>query len=50
MMKSLISASQKTLATRSFASKITRQLPMKDLSLKEHDPELYKLIEQEKKR
>ena len=33
-----------------FASKITRQLPMKDMTLKEHDPELYKLIELEKKR
>ncbi|CDW80992.1 serine hydroxymethyltransferase [Stylonychia lemnae] len=31
-----------------FASKITRQLPVKDLSLKEHDHELYKLIEAEK--
>ncbi len=35
---------------RLFASKVTRQLPMKDLTLKEHDPELYKLIENEKKR
>lgn len=49
-MKSLVAKSQKTLSTRLFASKITRQLPMKDLSLKEHDPELYKLIEHEKKR
>ena len=49
-MKSLIAKSQKTLSTRLFASKVTRQLPMKDLSLKEHDPELFKLIEQEKKR
>ena len=49
-MKSLIAKSQKTLCTRLFASKITRQLPMKDMTLKEHDPELYKLIENEKKR
>src|SRR5690606_9761473 len=33
---------------RNFASKVKRSLPMKDLSLKEHDPVLYKLIEQEK--
>lgn len=49
-MKSLIAKSQKTLSTRLFASKITRQLPMRDLTLKEHDPELYKMIENEKKR
>ena len=38
---------------RAFASAtrtITRSLPQKDMSLKEHDPELYKLIEQEKRR
>ncbi len=51
-MKSLIQTSRSlyTPSTRLFASKITRQLPMKDLSLKEHDPELFKLIENEKKR
>jgi glycine hydroxymethyltransferase len=49
-MKSLIAKSQKTLSTRLFASKITRPLPMRDMTLKEHDPELYKLIENEKKR
>ncbi len=41
----------KLITKRCFAtSKITRTLPMKDLSLKEHDPVLYKLIESEKKR
>ena len=35
---------------RRFASKITRALPVKDKSLKEHDPELYTLIEKEKAR
>lgn len=35
---------------RSFASKITRQLPMADLPLKQHDPELWNLMEQEKAR
>ncbi len=50
-MLSLIAKSQRAqLSTRLFASKITRQLPMKDMTLKEHDPELYKLIENEKKR
>lgn len=51
-MKSLIQTSRSlyTPSTRLFASKITRQLPMKDLTLKEHDPELFKLIENEKKR
>lgn len=39
-----------TPTQRLFASKITRQLPMKDMTLKEHDPVLYKLIENEKKR
>ena len=33
-----------------FASKVTRQLPMKDMSLKQADPEIYKLIELEKMR
>ena len=49
-MKSLLAKSQRILSTRLFATKITRQLPMRDLSLKEHDPELFKLIESEKKR
>ena len=31
-----------------FSSKVTKQLPMRDLGLKEHDPELYKYVEQEK--
>jgi glycine hydroxymethyltransferase len=31
-------------------ARITRKLPMPDMSLKVHDPVLYKLIEQEKKR
>jgi glycine hydroxymethyltransferase len=31
-----------------YASKVTKQLPMADKSLKEHDPEVYKLVEQEK--
>jgi glycine hydroxymethyltransferase len=35
---------------RTFGSKINRQLPLKDASLKDHDPELFKLIEQEKAR
>jgi glycine hydroxymethyltransferase len=38
------------LVRASFASKISRQLPTKDMSLKEFDPELYKLIEKEKRR
>jgi len=29
---------------------VTRRLPMRDLSLKDHDPELYRLIELEKAR
>jgi len=37
-------------ARRCFASTITRPLPVKDLSLKEHDPELHALIEKEKAR
>ena len=51
-MKNLIQTSRSlyTPSSRLFGTKITRQLPMKDLSLKEHDPELYKLIEHEKKR
>ena len=35
---------------RKFGSKINRQLPIKDATLKEHDPELYNLIELEKAR
>jgi glycine hydroxymethyltransferase len=31
-----------------FSSKITRPLPMPDKTLKEHDPEIYRLIELEK--
>jgi hypothetical protein len=34
----------------SYGKNITRQLPVKDMSLKEHDPELYGYIEQEKAR
>ena len=52
-MKSLLLSknAQLLFATqRGFASKITRTLPMRDMTLKEHDPELYKLIENEKKR
>ena len=33
---------------RLFSSKVTRTLPIKDLSLKQHDPEMFKLLEQEK--
>ena len=35
---------------RNFTTKVTRALPVKDMSLKEHDPELYSLIEKEKAR
>jgi glycine hydroxymethyltransferase len=51
-MKTLLQTSRSlyTPHTRLFASKITRQLPIKDSSLKDHDPELFKLIENEKKR
>ena len=49
-MKSLIQKSLTLPQRRLFASKITRQLPMKDQTLKEHDPVLYRLLEQEKKR
>jgi glycine hydroxymethyltransferase len=34
----------------SYGKNITRALPVKDMSLKEHDPELYKMIENEKAR
>lgn len=44
-MKSLF---RPTLASRGFASKIKRTLPIPDASLKQHDPVLYKLIEKEK--
>lgn len=51
MMKSLISnKTQISQPFRLFSTKITRSLPVKDQSLKEHDPELYKLLELEKKR
>jgi hypothetical protein len=51
MMKSLISnKTQISQPLRLFSTKITRSLPVKDQSLKEHDPELYKLLELEKKR
>ena len=51
LQKSLMAQrANSSLTSRMFASKITRQLPMKDMTLKEHDPELYKLIELEKKR
>ena len=39
--------------TRSFGSftpKVTRQLPMKDMTLKEHDPVLYDIVQKEKLR
>lgn len=51
-MKSLISKAltNNHASVRPFSSKITRALPMKDMTLKEHDPELYRLIESEKKR
>jgi len=39
---------RKILTKRNFASKITRQLPIKDQSLKEHDPLIFSLIEKEK--
>ena len=42
--------SKLTRFNRTFATKVTRALPVKDMSLKEHDPELYKLIEKEKAR
>jgi hypothetical protein len=45
--------SKLTLSKRLFGSygkSITRKLPIKDASLKEHDPELYGYIEQEKAR
>ena len=42
--------SRLTRFNRTFATKVTRALPVKDMSLKEHDPELYKLIEKEKAR
>jgi len=40
----------KNIAKRCFASSARRALPIKDASLKEHDPELYALIEKEKAR
>lgn len=39
-----------TSQNRLFSSKITRQLPVRDMTLKEHDPELHRLIELEKQR
>jgi len=33
------------LNQRAMASKIKRQLPVKDSSLEQHDPELFKLLE-----
>ena len=36
--------------TRNFTSKLTRKLPMADRPLKEHDPELFNIIEKEKMR
>jgi glycine hydroxymethyltransferase len=45
-----ISLVKKLSGSRYFSSKITRQLPMKDLSLQENDPELYQIIENEKRR
>ena len=42
--------SKLTTFNRRFASKVTRALPTRDMSLKEHDPEIYNLIEKEKAR
>lgn len=55
IMKSLVSKSARGglltfTSNAKFTTKVTRQLPMRDLGLKEHDPTLYKLIEQEKLR
>ena len=47
-MLSKLNASKRLFG--SFGKNITRPLPVKDLSLKEHDPELYGYIEQEKAR
>ncbi len=47
-MKSLITKTLFNTRAQSITSKVKRLLPVKDLSLKEHDPVLYKLIEQEK--
>lgn len=38
------------IISRRFSSRITKQLPIKDSTLKEHDPQLFKLIELEKLR
>jgi len=35
------------LRMRAFSSKVTRSLPMADLRLKDHDPELYSIIQDE---
>ena len=47
MLKS-INASKRLFG--SYGKNITRPLPMKDLGLKEHDPELYGYLESEKAR
>lgn len=47
-MLSKLNASKRMFG--SFGKNITRQLPTKDMTLKEHDPELYGYIEQEKAR
>ena len=47
-LKSFGSLKMAVSSVRSITTKVNKPLPMKDLSLKEHDPTLYKLIEQEK--
>jgi len=47
-MLSKLNASKRFFGT--FGKNITRQLPIADSSLKEHDPELYGYIQQEKAR
>jgi len=44
-MKSLSKSLLFNYNKSSFASKIKRSLPMPDKTLKQHDPELYKLVE-----
>ena len=36
------------MAVRQFSTRVTRKLPKADLSLKQTDPEMYKLLQQEK--
>jgi glycine hydroxymethyltransferase len=56
-MKTLISIKNKisylqnrNILTKSFSTRLSVPLPIKDLSLKDKDPELYDLIEKEKRR